>query len=69
MERKCFVGNANDLYDQRVIGNTDADSGLRSASLEALSLASDAPPELPMRPAISLRPKGGVRLRVDRRPE
>jgi len=33
-----------------------------------LSLPSDAPPELPMRPAISLRPKGGVRLRVDRRP-
>ena len=33
-----------------------------------LSLPSDAPRELPMRPAISLRPKGGVRLRVDRRP-
>jgi cytochrome P450 len=33
-----------------------------------LSLPSDAPSELPMRPAISLRPKGGVRLRVDRRP-
>jgi cytochrome P450 len=33
-----------------------------------LSLPSDAPRELPMWPAISLRPKGGVRLRVDRRP-
>jgi cytochrome P450 len=33
-----------------------------------LSLPSDAPRELPMQPAISLRPKGGVRLRVDRRP-
>jgi cytochrome P450 len=33
-----------------------------------LSLPSDAPRELAMRPAISLRPKGGVSLRVDRRP-
>jgi cytochrome P450 len=33
-----------------------------------LSLPSDAPQELPMQPAISLRPKGGVYLRLDRRP-
>ncbi len=33
-----------------------------------LSLPSDAPRELAMHPAISLRPKGGVYLRVDRRP-
>jgi cytochrome P450 len=33
-----------------------------------LSLPSDAPQELRMRPAISLRPEGGVRLRVERRP-
>ena len=33
-----------------------------------LSLPAGAPPELPLQPAISLRPKGGVRLRVDRRP-
>jgi cytochrome P450 len=33
-----------------------------------LSLPSDAPQELAMRPAISLRPKAGVYLRVDRRP-
>jgi cytochrome P450 len=32
-----------------------------------LSLPSDAPQELQMRPAISLRPEGGVRLRVERR--
>jgi cytochrome P450 len=34
-----------------------------------LSLPSDAPQDLRMRPAISLRPEGGVRLRVERRPE
>jgi len=33
-----------------------------------LSLPSDAPHDLRMRPAISLRPEGGVRLRVERRP-
>jgi cytochrome P450 len=33
-----------------------------------LSPPPDAAKELPMWPAISLRPKGGVRLRVDRRP-
>lgn len=33
-----------------------------------LSLPAGAPPELPLQPAISLRPKGGVRLHVDRRP-
>jgi cytochrome P450 len=33
-----------------------------------LSLPSDAPQELRMRPAISLRPASGVRLRVERRP-
>jgi cytochrome P450 len=34
-----------------------------------LSLPESAPRELPMWPAISLRPKGGVRLRLDRRPQ
>ncbi len=33
-----------------------------------LSLPHGAPRELPLRPAISLRPKGGVHLRIDRRP-
>ena len=33
-----------------------------------LSLPPGAPRELPLRPAISLRPKGGVHLRIDRRP-
>jgi cytochrome P450 len=33
-----------------------------------LSLPDGARAELPLQPAISLRPKGGVRLRVDRRP-
>ncbi len=33
-----------------------------------LTLPSDAPRELAMQPAISLRPKGGVYLRLDRRP-
>jgi cytochrome P450 len=33
-----------------------------------LSLPPDAPRELPIRPAISLRPKSGLHLRVDRRP-
>jgi cytochrome P450 len=33
-----------------------------------LSLPHGAPQELPMKPAISLRPKGGVRLRIERRP-
>jgi cytochrome P450 len=33
-----------------------------------LSLPADAPRKLPMRPAISLRPKDGLYLRVDRRP-
>jgi cytochrome P450 len=33
-----------------------------------LSLPPGAPHELPLRPAISLRPKGGVHLRIDRRP-
>ena len=33
-----------------------------------LSLPAGAPQKLPLWPAISLRPKGGVRLRVDRRP-
>jgi cytochrome P450 len=33
-----------------------------------LSLPPDAPRELAMRPAISLRPRGGLYLRVDRRP-
>jgi cytochrome P450 len=33
-----------------------------------LSLPGNAPRELRMRPAISLRPEGGVHLRVDRRP-
>jgi len=33
-----------------------------------LSLPQDAPADLPLWPAISLRPKGGVRLRLDRRP-
>jgi cytochrome P450 len=33
-----------------------------------LSLPEGAPSELPLWPAISLRPKGGVRLRLDRRP-
>ena len=33
-----------------------------------LSLPPGAPASLPLHPAISLRPKGGVRLRVDRRP-
>jgi cytochrome P450 len=33
-----------------------------------LSLPEGSPKELPLHPAISLRPKGGVRLRVDRRP-
>jgi cytochrome P450 len=33
-----------------------------------LSLPQGAPPELPLRPAISLRPKGGVHLRIDCRP-
>jgi cytochrome P450 len=34
-----------------------------------LSLPPGAPRELPLRPAISLRPNGGVHLRIDRRPE
>jgi cytochrome P450 len=38
------------------------------ASNWKLSLPTDSPAELPLHPAISLRPKGGVRLRVDRRP-
>ena len=33
-----------------------------------LSLPPGAPRELPLRPAISLRPQGGVHLRIDRRP-
>jgi cytochrome P450 len=33
-----------------------------------LSLPPGAPRELPLRPAISLRPKAGVHLRIDRRP-
>jgi cytochrome P450 len=33
-----------------------------------LSLPHGAPRELPLQPAISLRPKGGVHLRIDRRP-
>jgi cytochrome P450 len=33
-----------------------------------LSLPHGAPRNLPLRPAISLRPKGGVHLRIDRRP-
>ena len=33
-----------------------------------LSLPAGSPTELPLQPAISLRPKGGVRLHVDRRP-
>jgi cytochrome P450 len=33
-----------------------------------LSLPPGAPQDLPLRPAISLRPKGGVHLRIDRRP-
>lgn len=33
-----------------------------------LLLPPDAPRELPIRPAISLRPKSGLHLRVDRRP-
>jgi cytochrome P450 len=33
-----------------------------------LSLPPSAPRELPLRPAISLRPNGGVHLRIDRRP-
>ena len=33
-----------------------------------LSLPPGSPRELPLRPAISLRPKGGVHLRIDRRP-
>jgi cytochrome P450 len=37
------------------------------ASHWRLSLPAGAPSKLPMRPAVSLRPKGGVRLRVDRR--
>jgi cytochrome P450 len=37
------------------------------ASNWKLSLPAGAPTELPMWPAISLRPKGGVHLRVDRR--
>jgi cytochrome P450 len=32
-----------------------------------LSLPKESPKELPIWPAIALRPKGGVRLRVDRR--
>ena len=32
-----------------------------------LSLPSDSPQELPMWPAISLRPKGGVHLHIERR--
>ena len=32
-----------------------------------LLLPEGSPKELPLHPAISLRPKGGVRLRVDRR--
>jgi cytochrome P450 len=38
------------------------------ASNWKLSLPPDSPAELPLHPAISLRPKGGVRLHVDRRP-
>jgi cytochrome P450 len=38
------------------------------ASSWKLSLPEGSPNELPMHPAISLRPKGGVRLRIDRRP-
>jgi cytochrome P450 len=38
------------------------------ASNWKLSLPADSPRELPLHPAISLRPKGGVRLHVDRRP-
>jgi cytochrome P450 len=37
------------------------------ASNWKLSLPAGSPKELPLHPAISLRPKGGVRLRVDRR--
>jgi cytochrome P450 len=32
-----------------------------------LTLPDGAPPTLPMRPAISLRPQGGVHLKVERR--
>ncbi len=38
------------------------------ASNWKLSLPAGSPAELPLHPAISLRPKGGVRLHVDRRP-
>jgi cytochrome P450 len=38
------------------------------ASNWKLSLPAGSPKELPLHPAISLRPKGGVRLHVDRRP-
>jgi len=43
-----------------------ADPGLRGAATGGLP--SNPPRSWPMRPAISLRPKRGGRLRVDRRP-